>query len=57
MEKEGPTGLIVATLTAQVESCEPAPVLHVHVSLGLTQAAHGPTEPLPGGLVEGGVAV
>ena len=57
MEEEDPAGLIVAALTAQVESCEAAPVLHVHVGLGLTQAAHGATEPLPGGLVEGRVAV
>ena len=57
VEKENPTGLIVATLTAQVESCEAAPVLHVHVGLGLAQAAHCPAEPLPGGLVEGRVAV
>ena len=57
VEKENPTGLIVATLTAQVESCEAAPVLHVHVGLGLAQAAHCPAEPLPGGLVEGRVAM
>ena len=57
VEKENPTGLIVATLTAEVESCEAAPVLHVHVGLGLAEAAHAPTEPLPGRLVEGRVAV
>ena len=57
VEKEDPTGLIVAALTTQVESSEAAPVLHVHVGLGLAQAAHCPTEPLPGGLVEGRVAV
>ena len=57
MEKEDPAGLIVTALTAQVESCEAAPVLHVHVGLGLAEAAHCPAEPLPGGLVEGRVAV
>ena len=57
MEEEDPTGLIVAALTAQVESCEAAPVLHVHIGLGLAEAAHGATESLPGGLVEGRVAV
>ena len=57
MEKEDPAGLIVTALTAQVESSEAAPVLHVHVGLGLAQAAHRPAEPLPGGLVEGRVAV
>ena len=57
MEEEDPAGLIVAALTAQVESCEAAPVLHVHVGLGLAEAVHCPAEPLPGGLVEGRVAV
>ena len=57
VEKENPTGLIVATLTAQVESCEAAPVLHVHVGLGPAQRAHSPAEPLPGGLVQRRVAV
>ena len=57
VEQEDPTGLVVAALTTQVESCEAAPVLHVDVGLGLAEAAHRPAEPLPGGLVEGRVAV
>ena len=57
MEEEDPTGLIVAALTAQVKSCEAAPVLHVHVGLGPAQRAHSPAEPLPGGLVQRRVAV
>ena len=57
MEEEDPAGLIVAALTTQVESCEAAPVLHVDIGLGLAQTAHCSAEPLPGGLVEGRVAM
>ena len=57
VEEEDPTGLVVAALTTQVESCEAAPVLHVDIGLGLAQTAHCSAEPLPGGLVEGRVAV
>ena len=57
MEQQDSAGLIVTILTTEVEGGEPASVLHVHVRLGPAQGGHGLAEPLPGGLVQGRVAV
>ena len=57
MEEESPAGLIVTALTAEMEGSEASSVLHVDIGLGLAEAPHRPTEPLPGGLVQGSVAV
>ena len=57
MQQQNPAGLIVTILTTEMEGGESAPVLHVHVRLGPAQGGHGLAEPLPGGLVQGRVAV
>ena len=56
-QQEDPAGFVVAVLAAEVEGSEAAPVLDVGVGLGLAEDAHALAEPLPGGLVEGRVAV
>ena len=57
MQQQNSAGLIVTILTTEVKGGEPTPVLHVHVRLGPAQGGHGLAEPLPGGLVQGRVAV
>ena len=47
----------MAGLAAEVQRSEPAPVLDVRVGLALGQKLDGLGEALPGGLVEGSVAV
>ena len=47
----------MSALAAQVEGSEAASVLHVDVGLRLAEAANGPTEALPGGLVQSCVTV
>ena len=57
VQEQDPTGLVVAALTAQVESGEAAPVLHVDVGLVLAERGHRLAVALPGRLVQSGVAV
>ena len=57
MQQQHSAGLIVTILTTEVEGGEPASVLHVHVRLGPAQGGDRLAEPLPGGLVQGRVAV
>ena len=53
VEEEDPTGLVVAALTTQVESCEAAPVLHVDIGLVGAEERQALTEPVLGRQVEG----
>ena len=57
MQQQHSAGLIVTILTTEVEGGEPASVLHIHVRLRPAQGGDGLAEPLPGGLVQGRVAV